>query len=277
MILREEYVKSLEGSTEYLAKQVFKYADAIGNVPIEQFNKQQFIELLYAGSWVTKDALYNVKRLLRSYAAFLNERGIAFDLQGLDSISSRELNKKPRTRKYYASFEEMETEFRTGHEENGTEWRDKSILLLRAVGLSNKEVAGLRFRDIGQDTITTPEGVYHEVEDFVINHLQSRRGQPDELMFNATSRRNKIFTETTAQNIVYKASTTLKVSERSMLPSDLAESYLLLKFKRYEEEHKPDKLSKIMAEMIEYWSVHPLTPHGLKSFRITYRDWKANL
>lgn len=278
-MIREEFIESLNGSTEYLAKQIFKIADEISKKPIEKFTRKQFVKLLNTGRWVSGDASYKVKRLLRSYSAFLNERGVAFDLHDLDSIETSELNQESYTGRYYVSFREMKSEFKQIHSFL-TEWRDKSILLLCAVGLSYKEIVQLRPCDIDakNQTITTGVGVYHEVENFVIEHLLSKRFErADEIMFKTMSNNVQTFTERSARNAAYNAVPILECSNRSMLPNDLEESYMLLKIEQFEIEQRPGKITNVIADKIEYWTARPITPRQLKKLRVLYRDWKATL
>ena len=171
----------------------------------------------------------------------------------------------------------MEDTFRQPLRRTETEWRDKSILLLYAVGLKHEEVASMKFENINiyERTITTHGHVYHEIEPFVLNHLIINTGHINSSgqMFSSVDSRLSPFIASTAKRIAIAVAQDFQ-SKRSMKPKDLRTSYALNKLYEYEKDHSVDE--NVLEHRFEWLGIE-MTPRTRNIFLETYRDWKINV
>ena len=278
---RNDFANSLPGTLSYIARQVFKTAQKIEierGINLIDFDKKLFICLLNEGKWTSKDEFYRVRYILREYAKFLEtQSGISFQLDTLNSIQKKDLDQSRKTDRYFRSFKEMEDTFRQPLRRTETEWRDKSILLLYAVGLKHEEVASMKFEniDIHERTITTHGHVYHEIEPFVLNHLIINTGHINSSgqMFSSVDSRLSPFMASTAKRIAIAVAQDFQ-SKRSMKPKDLRTSYALNKLYEYEKDHSVDE--NVLEHRFEWLGIE-MTPRTRNIFLETYRDWKINV
>lgn len=278
---RNDFANSLPETLSYTARQVFKTAQKIEierGINLIDFDKKLFICLLNEGRWTSKDEFYRVRYILREYAKFLEtQSGISFQLDTLNSIQKKDLDQSRKTDRYFRSFKEMEDTFRQPLRRTETEWRDKSILLLYAVGLKHEEVALMKFEniDIHERIITTHGHVYHEIEPFVLNHLIINTGHINSSgqMFSSVDSRLSPFVASTAKRIAIAVAQDFQ-SKRSMKPKDLRTSYALNKLYEYEKDHSVDE--NVLEHRFEWLGIE-MTPRARNIFLETYRDWKINV
>lgn len=278
---RNDFANSLPETLSYIARQVFKTAQKIEierGINLIDFDKKLFICLLNEGKWTSKDEFYRVRYILREYAKFLEtQTGISFQLDTLNSIQKKDLDQSRKTDRYFRSFKEMEDTFRQPLRRTETEWRDKSILLLYAIGLKHEEVASMKFEniDIHERTITTHDHVYHEIEPFALNHLIINTGHINSSgqMFSSVDSRLSPFIASTAKRIAIAVAQDFQ-STRSMKPKDLRTSYALNKLYEYEKDHSVDE--NVLEHRFEWLGIE-MTPRTRNIFLETYRDWKINV
>lgn len=278
---RNDFANSLPETLSYIARQVFKTAQKIEierGINLIDFDKKLFICLLNEGKWTSKDEFYRVRYILREYAKFLEtQSGISFQLDTLNSIQKKDLDQSRKTDRYFRSFKEMEDTFRQPLRRTETDWRDKSILLLYAVGLKHEEVASMKFEniDIYERTITTHGHVYHEIEPFALNHLIINTGHINSSgpMFSSVDSRLSPFMASTAKRIAIAVAQDFQ-SIRSMKPKDLRTSYALNKLYEYEKDHSVDE--NVLEHRFEWLGIE-MTPRARNIFLETYRDWKINV
>lgn len=271
--------KSLDGSLMYLLLQVFDVAEDLEkekNVKLEHFSKEDFIKLFNSGRWTSAEDVFRVRHVLRSYGEYLNTRGQFFNFKGLSEIQKKDLDRNASLCRFYDSFEELRYEIGTCRFLS-IEWRDKSILLLSAIGLTHEEIAQLCFEqiDVMKSTITTAETTYREIEGFILEFIVPRDiGMPYGRICESFEVNPRPFTKDSSQKAAIKAAKKYRVSERSLLPSNLKTSYLLLKL--WEVERKEGMRKATAKELVEYWTGRPIGEKALYTLWENYRDWKAN-
>jgi len=276
---RNEFANSLDGSLMYLLLQIFDVAEEMEkekNVKLEHFSKEDFIKLFNSGRWTSAEDVFRVRHVLRSYGEYLNTLGEFFNFKGLSEIQKKDLDRNSSLCRFYLSFEELEREIGTCRFLS-MEWRDKSILLLSAIGLTHEEIAQLCFEqiDVMKSTITTAETTYREIEGFILEFLIPRDTNiACGKICKSFEVNQRPFTKDSSQKAAIKAAKKYRVSERSLLPSNLKISYLLNKLWDFEQKKGIRKATA--GELVEYWTGRPISDKALYTLWETYRDWKAN-
>ena len=295
MNLKEAYLEYRQDSPKYpsirkLVDKFDEYQVEIGK-DIESMTARDLAHFFPWAGWTAQVTFYDKRSELTNYYKFLQANGVNCDPATPKLVRFNQINCSDRYDKLFGSFEEMEDDFNVVFFSGDYDAEREGVaILLSAIGLDKEEAAALCVRDVdmAEQSITSKQRKYEQVEPFILQRLQSgSHTNPSDYVINPSQVRtlNKPRMESFTRRLISKAMRRWEKSKfagKSISPRYLWYSYLFLKLWEYEKETgRLIAADEDVMDCIERWtgkrrtspSSEYLLVRDYVSWKKTYKKW----